>query len=93
MSHRDVNHSHHTIYTNDFIKNLQDQVSRKIAKTVNKENQNRKYDLGEEINEEGIIKLTYYNNLLERLLKCDSCFKGYDPEDIVNIVKKNLNRL
>lgn len=80
-------------YSFDFITNLKNQVDLVLAKTMNKENSNRKFDLGLNFNQEEIIKLTRYNQILDRVLNCASCYKNMNVADIVDVVKTNINRI
>jgi len=81
----------HSMYTNEFIQNLQVEVDKAIAKMANRENSNRKFDLGNKENKTIYFRLVDYKEVLDRILHCDECFKKYEAEDIVGIVKTLIN--
>jgi len=80
-------------YSFDFISDLKAKVNNTLAKTVNKINSNRKFDLGLDFNEEELLKLTRYNQILERVLNCASCYKNMNAGDIIDVVKVNINKI
>jgi len=80
-------------YSFDFISGIQDQVNLALAKTVNKINSNRKFDLDLNFDEEELMKLISYNNILERVSKCASCYKDMSPADIVDVILTTINKI
>lgn len=80
-------------YPADYIKELQKQVQKVLAKTINKENSSRKSDLGFKIKKEQYLKLASYNSILNYLLNCSTCDLGYEVDEIVSLVKNNINAL
>ena len=88
-----INVTPNASYSFDFISDIKNEVNKTLAKTVNKVNSNRKFDLGLEFNEEELLKLTRYNQILERVLNCASCYKDMNAADIVDVVKTNLKKI
>lgn len=82
-----------TTYNDSFIEDLQDKIQTALAKSINQQNSNRKFDLGVQFNNKTFIKLVEYNNILTKIKNCDSCFSKYNIEEIISIIKSNLNRL
>lgn len=80
-------------YNAEFIEDLQNQISNKIAKSANKKNSYRKYDFGNIYDVNDLLKLQQYNNLLTEIRYCNDCFEGVKIEDVVSKVKKLLNSL
>lgn len=80
-------------YTVDFIENLQAEISIKLASVVNKENISRKNDLGYSVNMDDATRLSFYKEILNQVVNCNSCFEGYKIEDVVEKTKTLLNRL
>ena len=88
-----INVTPNVSYSPDFISSIKDTINQTLAKTVNKMNSNRKFDLDLNFNKEEVLKLTRYNQILERVLKCDSCYKDMNAADIVDVVKTTINRI
>lgn len=80
-------------YDVDYIENLQSQISSEIAKVVNKENSNRKYDFKSSLNFHEFSKLVHYNEILSQVVSCNDCFKDYDIKTIVSNTKNILNKV
>lgn len=78
-------------YTVTFVQNLQISVDKKVAKEANKFRASQKNDLGIKIDREQINKLFTYNQILEQIKYCNSCFEGMDIENIVGKIKSELN--
>lgn len=81
------------LYSVEFIENLQKDVQKTLAKVINKENSDRKLDLGFKIKTEAYLKLSSYNSILNYLLNCSTCKMGYTTSQIVSLVKNNINAL
>jgi len=79
-------------YNNEFICNLLKQVDNKVALGADKDYKNSIYVLGLKTNLDHYEELTELSEILNRVLKCEDCYKDLDIEDIVNKVKNKLNK-
>lgn len=79
-------------YSNEFVQNLLEQVEKSLAKKINKENSNRKFDLGLSPCT-NYSQLVAYRDILKSLLNCTSCDYGYTTDEIISLVKNKLNAL
>lgn len=79
-------------YNEEFICNLLSQVSNKIALITNKDYKNHIYNLGLKVDATIHGNLIDIHNILNKILKCDSCYEDFDIEDIVNLTKNLLNK-
>lgn len=78
---------------NIFLSDLQQKIDRVLAKKINKKLMSAKFDLNYCFQDDVYLKLVEYNNILERVKNCDSCFKDYKIEDIVSFIKNTLNKI
>lgn len=79
------------LYNTTYIKNLQKQVDKKVAKSVNALLASKKNDLALCFNEEVVWKLGMYYNILEQISYCNSCFDdGITIEEVINLTKNQL---
>jgi len=79
-------------YNDEFICNLLKQVDSKIALVTNKDYKNNVYNLGLKSNATEHSDLIDIHNILNKILKCNSCYEDIDIEDVVNLVKNKLNK-
>ena len=79
-------------YNNDFICNLLKEVDNKIALGADKYYKNNIYVLGLKTNLDHYEELTELSEILNRILKCEDCYKDLDIKDVVNKVKNKLNK-
>lgn len=79
-------------YNNEFIQNLLKEVEKSLAKKINKENSNRKFDLGFKTCT-NYSQLAVYRDILLTILNCTSCDLGYTVDEIVSLIKNKLNAL
>jgi len=82
-----------TNYNFDFIKNLQAEISNKIAETANEEYFSKKNDLGGCFDNYKLLKLSDYNKILEKIVKCNDCLECQDINVIIDRVKTLINTL
>lgn len=75
------------------ILNLQLQIDKKLAKSVNRFRSSQKFDLGLTLSDDLYLKLSEYKELLTKLLYCDSCYKDYKIGDIISLIKNKINEL
>ena len=78
-------------YDNVFINNLIKQLDNKIAFIADKDYKNSIYNLGLCGSIKEYKKLLRLRNILDKILKCDSCYAGMDIENIVSIAKNLIN--
>jgi len=73
---------------------LSENVNKSLAKAIKKIDTNRKFDLGMEFDQELLLKLSAYNRMLDRLEdRCSTCYNKYTPEQIVSVIKTNINKI
>lgn len=79
-------------YNNEFIGCLLKEVDDKISLISNKDYKTQIYNLGKSKNPASYSDLLFCHDILEKVLKCDSCFKQNDIciEDVVSVVKNKL---
>lgn len=78
-------------YDLDFVQNLQNQVVTSLSNKINTKRISEKNDLGKCFNPESFWELNIYNNLLTEISYCNSCFEGYDIEQITGLIKNTIN--
>lgn len=71
---------------------IQNKVDGKIAKNINNKVSSDKNNLGFKFNKENTMKLTWYQDILEQISNCNSCFEEYEIETILNLVKSEINK-
>lgn len=80
-----------TVISVDSIESLKRQISKKLAKSINKEKASKANDLGLCINTGNYKDLVILSEILTELQYCNGCFSEFDYEDIQNLVKISLN--
>lgn len=73
------------------ISDIQTSLDSKIAKEANKKRASKKNNLSLKFNRENYKRLVTYNNILEEIKYCNSCYGDYDIHDILNLAKTALN--
>lgn len=81
------------LYNLTFIKNLQDQIDKKVARSVNGLLASKKNDLSLCFNEEKVWKLGMYYNILEQIKYCNSCLEDFDTKEIIDLTKTQLTSI
>lgn len=79
-------------YNDEFICNLQKEVQSKIALVTNKDYKNQIYGLGLKSNLAKYEDLLDASNILDKILKCASCYSDINIEDVVSMVKSKLSK-
>ena len=79
-------------YNEEFICDLLKQVDDKIALVTNKDYKNSVYNLGMDFYATEYSDLIDIHNILNKILKCNSCYEDVNIEDVVSMVKNKLNR-
>lgn len=79
-------------YNDEFICNLLKQVDDRIALITNKDYKNNVYNLGLKFDATDHSDLIDLRNILDKILKCDSCYEDIDIEDVVSLTKNKLNK-
>lgn len=79
-------------YNEEFICKLLSEVDSKIALVSNKDYKNSVYNLGMKFQATNYSDLIDIRNILNKILKCHSCYEGIEIEDVVNMVKNKLNK-
>jgi len=79
-------------YNEEFICDLLSQVDNKIALVTTKDYKNSIYNLGMRFQATNYSDLIDIHNILNKILKCHSCYEDVDIEDVVSIVKDKLNK-
>lgn len=84
----DCNH-----YTTNFLEDLKDQIKCKISNIASKDLINNKLFLNNKsaINLENITLISYIN-ILDEIIRCSSCYKNENIEDIISEIKNKLNK-
>lgn len=80
-------------YDLDFIEGVQTEISKKIAKLVNKKNSYRRFDIRGSFNNYDIIKLTKYSEILTAITQCSDCYKDMEIEPTIGKIKNLLNKI
>jgi hypothetical protein len=78
-------------YNDEFICNLLKEVEDKIAFVTNRDYKNSQYDLGILAKASDYTDLIDLSNILDRILKCNSCYSDIKIEDVVSLAKTKLN--
>lgn len=78
-------------YNEEFICDLKNQVLAKIAFVTNKDYKNQIYNLGLKGNLTKQEDLIDIYNILDKILKCASCYEGIEIADVVSMVKTKLS--
>lgn len=78
-------------YNEEFICSLQKQVLDKIAFVTNKDYKNQVYSLGLNTNLAKQEELLDIYNILDKILKCTSCYGEIEIADVVSMVKTKLS--
>lgn len=81
-----------TNYNEEFICDLLKQVNNKIALVANKDYKNSVYNLGLRFKASNYSDLIDIHNILNKILKCHSCYEDVNIEDVVHLVKNKLNK-
>lgn len=79
-------------YSYKFIENLQNQVDKSLAKAINRQNASRKRDLNIPFDQENFLKLSQYNDILEKIKHCSSCYKNMNLANVVMAIKTVINK-
>jgi len=81
------------LYNLSYVKNLQDKIDAKVAKSINKLLASKKNDLALCFNEESVQKLGIYYNILEQIGYCNACFADFEIESVISLVDNQLNSI
>lgn len=79
-------------YNEEFICNLLKQVDDKIALVTNKDYKNSIYNLGMKFQATNYSDLIDISNILNKILKCHSCYTDIEIEDVISMTKDKLNK-
>ncbi len=79
-------------YDSEFICDLLKQVDAKISLITNKDYKNNVYNLGLKFDATDHTDLIDLRNILNKILKCDSCYEDINIEDVVSLTKNKLNK-
>ena len=71
---------------------LNNNVNTTLATLANRANESRKFDLNTPINLELYLKLASYNNILEKIEKCDTCYKEFKYSQIIQVINSAINK-
>ena len=78
-------------YDSEFICDLLKQVDAKISLITNKDYKNNVYNLGLKFDATDHTDLIDLRNILDKILKCNSCYEDFDISEIVSVTKNILN--
>ncbi len=78
-------------YDYDFICDLKKQVDSKIAFVSNRDYKDSVYGLSLGIELDKYASLLEYSEILDKILKCHSCYKSLKIENIISQIKNTLN--
>lgn len=78
-------------YTIEFVQDVLLQLNKKIARLSKTEMHSSKNDLSCNIDKQSFKRLTVYKNILEGILVCNPCYKNQNIEEIVSLVKNEIN--
>jgi hypothetical protein len=78
-------------YNEGFIDNLKKQIQAKIALVSNKDYKNQVYSLGLSSHMDKYEDLLQLYTILDKILKCASCYSDIEIEDVVSLTKSKLN--
>jgi hypothetical protein len=79
-------------YNEQFICDLLKQVSDKIAFVTTRDYKNSAYNLGLKKYVTDYSDLLDIYQILNKILKCHSCYEDVNIEDVVSLVKNKLNK-
>lgn len=79
-------------YNDEFICDLLKQVDDKIALVTNKDYKNSIYNLGLKAEATDYSDLMDVSNILNKILKCHSCYADIEIEDVISMAKDKLNK-
>lgn len=79
-------------YNEEFVCNLKKQVDNKIALLSNKDYKNNVYVLGFKSQVSTHTDLITISEILDKILKCSSCYCDIDIEDVISIAKNKINQ-
>jgi len=77
-------------YNEEFIQNLQNQIYIKLAYVTNRDLANIKYNLGMKEDVLDYSLLNTYAEILDKIMKCSTCFGCMKIEDVVSQIKNKL---
>ena len=77
----------------DFIKDLQNKISKSVGNKIFKKYLSSKFDVPFCFDNDLYLNILEYNNILERIKNCDSCFGDYKIEEIISVIKNKINKL
>lgn len=78
-------------YNEEFLCNLLSQVDDKIALVSNRDYKDKIYNLGINKDASNYTDLLEYSRILNRILKCNTCYEDVDLESTVSNIKSMLN--
>lgn len=78
-------------YTEDFVEDLISEVESKIALISNKDYKNNIYNLGLCNNLDIASDLIAVRDILNKILKCNTCYCDTNIQDVITIAKNKLN--
>jgi len=91
---RTVNDNEPSYYTLADIQKLQKEIRDKLVKMINKEDSSRRFDLNLTINNELFLKLSTYNKIITKMIKCSSCNNyNLSPNKIFSVIKTTVNKI
>ena len=79
-------------YNEKFICELLKEVDNKIALVSTRDYKNSVYNLGINSKASDYSDFLDMHNILEKILKCHSCYEDIKIEDVVTLVKNKLNQ-
>jgi len=79
-------------YNEKFICGLLKEVDNKIALVSTRDYKNSVYNLGIKSKASDYTDLLDIHNILEKILKCHSCYDDIKIEDVVTLIKNKLNQ-
>jgi len=78
-------------YNEDELCGLLKEVNDKIALVSNRDYKNSIYNLGINKSIENYKDLLSMSSILDKILKCNSCYEDIDLEEVVSNIKSKLN--
>lgn len=82
-----------TLYNKEYLRSVQDDISKKLALFTNKDLKNSVYNLGLNPNIDKYDVIWEYWEILEKITECNSCYNNQKIEDIITNIKNQLNVL
>jgi hypothetical protein len=76
----------------EFVQEVQNQISRKIAKISKSEMYSTKNDLGCKTNKESFEALVDFNNILTNIQVCNPCYSQFNIDEIISAAKAEINK-